>query len=77
MLEKLPEEPISLALNAVVIRNNPRLRIEDLCQKVQFKQVVFDASNSRHNVDKWKIACITHKISFYDVGESGAWVHNF
>jgi competence protein ComEC len=76
VLEKLPKEPIPLPVNAVLLRNNPRINIEDIKQKVQFEQIIFDASNSRYHVDKWKTMCTTLGISFYDIGESGAWTRD-
>jgi competence protein ComEC len=77
IIDKLPNMSISLLFDAVLIRNNPRFSIQDLSQKVQFKQVIFDASNSYYHVDKWKNMCTTLKIPFYDIGELGAWSHNF
>ena len=76
ILDNLPREPIPLRVNAVLLRNNPRLTMEDLVQKIQFEQVIFDASNNRSNVEKWKIMCISSGITFYDVEESGAWMYN-
>jgi competence protein ComEC len=76
ILDNLPKEPIPLPVHAVLIRNNPRLKMEDLYQKVQFGQIIFDASNSRYRVDKWKTMCITMGIPFYDIQESGAWTRD-
>ena len=76
IIDRLPNIPISLPFDAVLIRNNPRFSIEELNQKVQFKEVVFDVSNSRYRVDKWKNVCISSKIKFFDIAESGAWVRN-
>jgi competence protein ComEC len=77
IIDRLPSTPISLSFDAVLIRNNARFSIEDLHQKVQFKQIIFDASNNRYRVDKWKTTCITLGLPFYDTNESGAWVHDF
>ncbi len=68
---------IPIHVNAVVIRNNPRLKIEDLIQKVQFDKIIFDASNSRYHVDKWITMCIRLKLPYYNVSESGAWTYDF
>ncbi len=76
IVDKLPKEQITLPVNAVLIRGNPRLNIEDLYQKVQFKEIIFDASNNRTNVDKWKTICISLKILFHDIEESGAWMRD-
>ena len=73
IVDKLPKEPILLPVNAVLIRGDPRLTVEDLYQKVQFEEIIFDASNNRSDVDKWKNMCINLKIPFYDIEESGAW----
>jgi competence protein ComEC len=77
IIDRLPNTPIALPFDAILIRNNPRFSIEDLNQKIQFKQVILDASNSRYRVEKWKTMCITLGIPFYDIGESGAWSHDF
>lgn len=76
LVDNLPKEYIPLPVNSVLLRNNPRLTIEDLKQKVQFEQVIFDASNNRSNVEKWKTVCISLGIRFYDVEESGAWTYD-
>ena len=77
IVDKLPNAPIDLPFDAVLIRHNPRFSIEELSQKIQFKQVIVDASNSRRNVDMWKNMCITINKPFYDINESGAWAQNF
>lgn len=74
IVDKLPKEQVTLPVNAVLIRGNPPLNIEDLYQKVQFKEIIFDASNNRSDVDKWKTVCINLKIPFHDIEESGAWM---
>jgi competence protein ComEC len=77
ILDNLPLTQILLPLDAVLIRNNPRLKMEDLYQKVQTKLIIFDVSNSRYHVDKWKNVCISLKIPYYDISESGAWTYDF
>jgi competence protein ComEC len=77
IIDRLPNAPISVTFDAVLIRNNPRFSIEELSQKVQFKQMIFDVSNSRYHVDKWENMCITLGIPFYNIAELGAWSHDF
>jgi competence protein ComEC len=77
ILDKLPITPIDVPFDAVLIRNNPRFSMEELNRKIQFKQLIIDASNSRRNVDMWKNMCITIGKPFYDTNESGAWAQNF
>ncbi|MDZ7878010.1 MAG: ComEC/Rec2 family competence protein [Saprospiraceae bacterium] len=77
ILDKLPEKPIDLPFDAVLIRNNPGFSMEELRQKIQFRQVIMDASNSLRNVDMWKNMCITIGMSFYDTNVSGAWSKDF
>jgi competence protein ComEC len=77
ILDKLPNIPIDVPFDAVLIRNNPRFSIEELNQKIQFKQLIVDASNSRRNVDMWKSMCITIGKPFYDINVSGAWAQSF
>jgi competence protein ComEC len=77
ILDNLPNTPIDLPFDAVLIRNNPRFSIEELNQKIQFKLLIVDASNNRRNVDMWKNMCITLNKPFYDINASGAWAQNF
>jgi competence protein ComEC len=77
ILDNLPNTPIDLPFDAVLIRNNPRFSIEELTQKIQFKLLIVDASNNRRNVDMWKNMCITLNKPFYDINTSGAWAQNF
>jgi hypothetical protein len=77
ILDKLPNTPIDVPFDAVLIRNNPRFSMEELNEKIQFTQLIVDASNNRRNVDMWKNMCITIDKPFYDINESGAWAQNF
>jgi competence protein ComEC len=77
VLDILPKMPLSLPTEFVVLRNNPKLRIQELKQIFGFTQIIFDASNSKRRVEEWKKECHTLGYNFHDVAEKGAWVYNF
>jgi competence protein ComEC len=77
VLDILPKTPLSLPTEFVVLRNNPKLRIQELKQIFGFTQIIFDASNSKWRVEEWKKECHTLGYNFHDVAEKGAWVYNF
>jgi competence protein ComEC len=76
-LDNLPQTPLSLELDFVVIQDNPSFLIEDLKQKLSFKELIFDTSNSFWRIKKWKSECDKIGVIYYDVNEKGAWIKNF
>jgi competence protein ComEC len=77
ILDKMPQKSVSLLCNYIIIRESPRLNIQDLTQIFSFQQLVFDTSNKKWVVEKWKKECQKLNINYYDVAERGAWVHKF
>ena len=74
ILDNLPENDLILHVNTVLLHQNARLNISDLLQHIRFDSVIFDGSNARWRVEKWKKECHALNISFYDTSEKGAWV---
>lgn len=60
-------------LDVLVLRNNPKLRLKDCQRQFLTRLIVFDASNSRSRVERWKTECRMLNIPFYEVQEKGAW----
>ncbi len=54
----------------VLIRNNPDLDFEKITQSIDFETLIFDASNKKNKVEKWKKYCIEHNIIFQDIAEN-------
>ncbi len=76
-LDKLPQKGVLLQVNTVLIHQNARFSISDLLQYVHFETVIFDGSNARWRVEKWKKECHNLGISYHDTSEKGAWVKQF
>ena len=54
----------------VLIRDNPDLDFEKIIQSIDFETLIFDASNKKNKVEKWKTYCKEHNISFQDIAEN-------
>ncbi len=63
----------SYPVDILILRDNPRVQLSDCLRRFPCSLVVFDASNSRYRVERWKKECQASGITFYDVQESGAW----
>jgi competence protein ComEC len=74
ILDRLPETPLDLPLNAVLLHANPRFSIEALQKKLQFDKLIFDGSNAVFQVEKWKEECHHLGIDYHDTAEKGAWI---
>ena len=74
ILDNMPTNNLILNVNTVLLHQNARLNIADLQQHIRFDSVIFDGSNARWRVEKWKNECRTLHISYYDTSEKGAWV---
>ncbi len=61
-------------LDFLLLRNTPKIKLEDLLQIFDFQLLVFDASNKRWRVDDWKAECDSLGISYFDVDVEGALV---
>ena len=56
--------------NYALIRDNPDLDFEKIVQNIDFQILIFDASNKRTKVEKWKNYCTAHNIAFHDITEN-------
>ncbi len=77
LLDKVPQSGLTLDNCFVVIHNNAKIDMLDLTKISSIRQVIFDGSNSRWKVEKWKKECVDLNLDYYDVAEKGAWVYKF
>jgi competence protein ComEC len=61
---------IKIQTDYLFIRDNPKIKIDKLMEKIDFKALIFDASNKRYKVEEWKTYCNTHQIPFHDITEN-------
>ena len=72
-LEKLPIDDINpIDIDFLLIHQNPKTEITTLLQFYKPQQIIFDASNSKWKIEKWKEECKQLNIPTYDINEKGA-----
>lgn len=68
-----PDDP-PIPVNALVLRNNPNLLLDDCLRRFPASLVVLDASNSPRRVARWIAECRARSIPFHDIRQHGAWI---
>jgi competence protein ComEC len=61
-------------LDYLIVAGNPRLKIKKLLTVLEPGMIIFDNSNSKWKIEKWKKECEEEKMNCYDVSESGAFI---
>ena len=61
----------------VLLSHNPRIKMEKLVEKVAFNELIIDNSNSGGRRTKWKTACDSLKLKYFDTMERGAFQADF
>ena len=78
LLDRLPSGSApgqeKTTVDYLVLIDSPTLAIEDLVDRFNFKMIIFDASNKKSRVAKWKTACQEKGIPCFDTQEKGAFV---
>jgi competence protein ComEC len=78
VLDKSQKKVASLPNNWVtqylLIVDNPDISIFDLKKQGDFKQIIFNTSNQKNKVLRWKEECKQLGIAYYDMNEKGAWM---
>jgi competence protein ComEC len=77
ILGKLEKKDVHLYINSVLIHQNARFSITELQQYYHFDTLIFDGSNARWRVEKWKKECHELGINYHDTYEQGAWIKQF
>ena len=63
-----------LDFDYLILQNNPKINITELAQYYNFKELIFDASNSFWTIKNWKKTCELEGITFRDIRIEGAYV---
>jgi competence protein ComEC len=66
-----------IAVDMVLISNNPKISMEMLLRQYRPKFIVTDASNYQRNISYWFAECNKKEIPFYATSKSGALVYEF
>lgn len=61
----------------LLLSHNPHVDIKQLDSLFAIRTIIFDASNTRKNIRKWKSDCYTLTLRFFSVPDQGAYVVNF
>ena len=57
-------------INAVVLFNNPRIRLSELYKKFRFKSVIVASGVNNSSVRDWETECIENNIPFFNLQKS-------
>lgn len=63
-----------ITIDYLILRNNPKVSIEDLKHNFTFKKVIFDGSNKYWKIKNWKTECKSLNVAFEDVRNDAAFV---
>lgn len=61
-------------VDVLLLSKNPRISIAQCRAQFPCKLVVFDASNTWKQAERWKAECEAEGVAYHDVREQGAWV---
>ena len=60
--------------NIVILSGNPKVKLVDIMDHVDFDEIVFDSSNNPKRVSKWMEDCESLKIKCWSVSKQGAYI---
>jgi competence protein ComEC len=63
-----------LKVDIIILSKNAKIEIQELQKWYEFKKIIFDSSNSKWKIEKWKKECVDLKIDFYSVNDLGAYI---
>lgn len=63
-----------IKVDYLLVRGTPKVTMEDLLEVFDFKTIIFDASNKKWQLEKWKTVCEQLGVDYFDVNEEGAFV---
>ncbi len=74
--QPLPTFPAGKKLKAdvVIISNNPKLYLDDLCQKIDCNTIVADNGTAYWKLRRWQQDCDSLHIRFHSIAQQGAFV---
>jgi competence protein ComEC len=63
-----------ISLDALIISQNPRIKITDVAKVFNCKEIIFDSSNPLWKIARWRKDCDSLHLRFHSVPEQGAFV---
>lgn len=63
-----------IKLDYLLVSGSPKVFIEEILSVFKVGEIIFDSSNKRWQVEKWKAKCEELGVEFYVVDEEGAFV---
>lgn len=64
--KQMPDDIGRLKADIIILSSNNRNTIEDIKRKVDFKELVFDTSNTPAHIKHWIEDCEAQKVKYYD-----------
>jgi competence protein ComEC len=68
---KAVTSPQKININFAILSHNAKINIQDLTQAFLINQFIFDASNSKWKIEKWKTQCNALTLRHHSVPELG------
>lgn len=73
-VERIKFVSMTETIDYIVLTANVKIHLGKLFERLKFKKVIFDSSNSKGKIRFWKEQCNALKLEYYDVLEQGAFV---
>jgi len=64
----------TIAVDYLIISGNLNVKLTHLQKNINFKEVIFDSSNSFYRIEKWKTECQKLHFKYFNVKENGAYI---
>ncbi len=61
-----------IKVDYLLLRGSPKVEIEQLQKVYDFKLLLFDASDKRWQIERWKNQCEQMGVEYFDINEEGA-----
>ncbi|MBS1935576.1 MAG: hypothetical protein JST96_16360, partial [Bacteroidetes bacterium] len=65
-----------IKLDLLILSKNPLLKISNVINAFDFRNLVFDASNASWRIKKWEMECEQLHLPFYNTVDNGAFEMN-
>lgn len=75
IIDKAATNIKQIAVDFLLLANNPQVSMEMILTQYQPGLVIMDASNYQKNVDKWISQCKQSNIPYFATARSGAWIY--
>lgn len=72
--KKLFPSSKKISADYIILSSDVFVKIKQIKDRYNFKQIIFDSSNSKWRVNKWKEECKSLNINYYSVLDNGAFI---